>query len=62
MPANAQPTDFIVGKCELNCLDGGVCEGVDFCERVVIDSAVVGACFDQSVSLPMQAEVAHPTR
>jgi hypothetical protein len=53
-PTNAQPNDFVVGKCEKNCFDpdGGMCLATELCEPVFIDMTFFGACFDQTIFQP----------
>jgi hypothetical protein len=54
MPTNAQPTDYVVGKCAKSCFDpdGGACLPTELCEPVFIDMMFFGACFDQTVFQP----------
>jgi hypothetical protein len=45
-PANAQPTDPVVGTCASSCADGGVCGPTAACEPVFFGGAQHEVCID----------------
>jgi hypothetical protein len=50
-PANAQPKDFVIGRCATNCSDGGTCPSTEICDPVLVNGTFTELCVDFSFLL-----------